>query len=100
MDTPCTEHKAVAVSEVMNRLAMLVVGEAYAGHPHLTHHRLVRGNVLWFRRPTFAFTILVIADAVDGDVFSVEEQSLIRIEANLPDAEGERDSIDELGGLV
>jgi len=88
------------MSSFVNRLAVLVVNEANAGHPHLAHHRHVRGNVLRFRRPTFAFTILVIADAVDGDVFSVEEESLIRIEANLPNAEGDRDTIEQLGGLA
>jgi hypothetical protein len=61
------EHKSVAVREVVNRLAVLVVGQANAGHPHLTHGRFVRGNVLRFRRPTLAFTILVIADAVYGE---------------------------------
>src|SRR6478609_11381733 len=76
------------------------MGEAYAGDAHLTHHRLVRGSVLWRRRPTLPFTILVIADAVYGHVFSVQEQSTLRIEPNLPNAKRERDTIHQLGGLV
>jgi hypothetical protein len=74
------EHKTVAVSEVVNRLAMLVVGEAYAGDAHLTHRRFIRGDVLRLRGPAFAFTVLMVADAVHGYVFSVEKEAPVRIE--------------------
>ena len=94
------EHKSVPVREVVNGLAMLVMSEAYAGDSHLTHRCLVCGNVLRFRGPALAFAILVIADAMHGHVFSVQEQPVVRIEPDLPDAKGERDAIHKLGGLV
>jgi hypothetical protein len=61
---------------------MLVVGEAYAGDAHLTHRRFIRGDVLRLRGPAFAFTVLMLADAVHGYVFSVEKEAPVRIEPN------------------
>jgi hypothetical protein len=66
----------------MNRLAILVVAEAYAGDAHLTHRRFIRGDVLRLRGPAFAFTVLIVADAMDGYVFSVEKETTVRIEPN------------------
>jgi hypothetical protein len=94
------EHKTVAVSEVMNRLTMLVMGEAYAGDAHLTHRRLICGDVLQLRAPPFPFTVLMVADAVHGYMFSVEKEATVRIEPNLPNAKGQRYTIHDLGGFV
>ena len=60
----------------MDGLAVLVVGEADAGDTHLTHGCFVSAGVFWFGSPAFALAVLMVAHAMDGDVFSIENRPL------------------------
>ena len=82
------QDKAIPVRQIVDVLALLIVGEADGVGAHFAD----QGHILVFigagKRPALAFLVLVARDPVQGHVASIEEKALFRIDANIAKARG------------
>ena len=93
-------QQAIAVGEIVDRLAMLIMRQADRVDAHLAHDRHVGGDIGRVDRPALAFAVLMIADAAQLDMLVVEEQALVWIDADRADAEWLAHAIDHAAARI